>query len=138
MENNFKRMYKIMGIIGELLGVTGAVFAIIKNLDTMNNFYFLLIALLILLISVRILFIMKCRGSFESVNFTNACIAKGHVSLMLGVCIMAVAFMFANGQTFGTVLAIVLIIIAFMSVMLSFMIKTFAKLMDMVKESEKK
>ena len=138
METKFKTMYKIMGVIGDLMGVAGAVFAIYKDIVKDNAFYFLLMALLTLLILTTVLMILKSRGKFQNVSYVNASIAKGHISMMIGVCILITAFMFANGHAFSTVLAIILIVAVFMSIMLYFMINTFKRIMDMVKESEKK
>ncbi len=138
MENKFIKMYRIMGILGEIAGIATAVYALFKNIDLTNDFYFLMIVLLLLLLGVRILFILKCKGKFRSITYINASMIKGHLSLMLGVSTAAAALMFAAGKDFTAAIAIIVIIIVFISIMLIFMLNTFAKLTDMVKESEKK
>ena len=139
MENKFKKMYAVMGILGECLGIAGALYGIYKNIDTVNSFYIMLVALLVLLIAVRVLYILKLRGkAFAEISPVNAAIAKGHLSMMFGLSVIITAFMFANEQSIDTVLIIVLIIMLFMAVMMNFMIKTFTKIMDMTKESESK
>ena len=138
MENNFKKMYKVMGILGELLGLGGAAYFVFKNEILRTDFYILFAILFVLLITVRIMYNMKKRGKFEKINSVNAAIAKGHLSMMFGVCMMVVSLMHTGSNTFINTLAIAIIVIVFMSFMLAFMINTFTRLQNMVEESEKK
>ncbi|MEX1376137.1 MAG: hypothetical protein AB1Z23_01570 [Eubacteriales bacterium] len=137
MDKNFQRMYEIMGIIGELLAALGVYFAIANDIFQKLNFTLLISMLIVLIIAARVLYTLRKSGKFTSVSMINASISKGHISMMLGLCSLIGAMMLKLDKPFFDALAVILIVVTFLSVMLGFMIKTFAKFLDMVKESEK-
>lgn len=137
MDKNVQRMYGIMGLIGEVLAAVSIYLAISGGILQKIDFAVLLGAVTALMIAGIVLFELKRHGRFQSVSMLNAAIAKGHIAMMLGVCALITAMMSRMEKPFFDTLAIVIIVIVFLSVMLGFMIKTFAKFMDMVKESEK-
>ena len=137
MDKNVQRMYGIMRVIGEILAAIGLYLGIKSGVLHKIDFTIILAVLVAGLFAARVLFELKRRGKFQSVSMLNAYITKGHIMMMLGVCIMITAMMHQMEKPFFDTLAVIIIVIVFLSVMLGFMIKTFAKFMDMVKESEK-
>ncbi len=138
MKNNFKRIYKIMSIIGVLLGLGGGIYAIVSDITSSVNFTILLAVLFASFIVLNIITIIMNKSKSSKDNTMNLTLVTSHLSLMLGVCILLSAMMFTGGKAFSEALIIIIIVVSFMSVMLTFMLSTFGKIIDTIHESEKK
>ena len=87
--------------------------------------------------AIRSYYVFKNSKIVSGIGEFYASIVKGHVSLMLGVCILISALMFAYGKLFSDTIVILVIIAVFMAAMLMFMIGTFEKIRKLSEESEK-
>ncbi|MBN2879721.1 MAG: hypothetical protein JXN65_08850 [Clostridia bacterium] len=137
MENNFKKIYGVMGIIGEAIGIGAFILAISKNVFANTSYVVLISALFVLLIIARVISLFKNSKIFSGIGEFYMSIVKGHISLMLGACIMISVLMFINGKAFSDTIVILVITAVFMSTMLMFMIGTFEKIRKLSEESEK-
>ncbi len=138
VENNFIKIYVIMSIIGNLLGLGGVIYALSKGITSAADYSILLFVLLAALMAMNVIMLIKRKSLNKDKKSLNASIVKGHFSMMLGVCILVSAIMYSGGKAFSDVLVIVAIVLAFMSVMLIFMLSTFDKIQNVIQESEKK
>ena len=139
MKNNFKKIYTIMSIIGALLGLGGGIYAVFNDITSSVNFTILISVLsaLLIIIYISMIILNKSKNKSQGYGDINVSLVRGHLSLMLGVCILLSAVMFKGGTPFSDALVIVIIVVSFMSVMLTFMLSTFAKIIDKINESEK-
>ena len=139
MKNNFKKIYTIMSIIGALLGLGGGIYAVFNDITSSVNFTILISVLsaLLIIIYISMIILNKSKNKSQGYGDINVSLVRGHLSLMLGVCILLSAVMFKGGTPFSDALVIVIIVVSFMSVMLTFMLSTFAKIIDKIHESEK-